>query len=57
MKYLYLKWNRDAVTDEIILNDLEKLSNGKLKIDKTLHLNSTREISTRTRRVKRNIKK
>ena len=57
MKYLYLKWNRDAVTDETIFNDLEKLSNGKLKLNKTLHLASSKEISTRTRRIKRNIKK
>lgn len=57
MKYLYLKWNRDAVTDEAILNDLERLSNGKLKIDKSLLLTSSRELSTRPRRVKRNIKK
>ncbi|MBE9468153.1 MAG: DUF4290 domain-containing protein [Bacteroidetes bacterium] len=57
MKYLYLKWNRDAVTDETILIDLEKLSNGKLNIDKTLHLTSTRELSAKTRRIKRNPKK
>lgn len=57
MKYLYLKWNRDAVTDESILNDLEKLSNGKLKIDKSLLLTSSRELSTRPRRTKRNTKK
>ncbi|MCK5823654.1 MAG: DUF4290 domain-containing protein [Bacteroidales bacterium] len=57
MKYLYLKWNRDAVTDEIILNDLEKLSNGKLNIDKTLQLSSSRELSNKTRRIKRVIKK
>ncbi|RLD57602.1 MAG: DUF4290 domain-containing protein [Bacteroidetes bacterium] len=57
MKYLYLKWNRDAVTDEIILNDLEKLSDGKLKIDKTLLLTSSRELASRTRKIKRTQKK
>ncbi len=57
MKYLYLKWNRDAVTDEVILNDLEILSNGKLKIDRSLQLTSSRELSTRPRRVKRTTKK
>ncbi|MCX7987487.1 MAG: DUF4290 domain-containing protein [Bacteroidales bacterium] len=32
MKRQYLTWNRDAVTDEVILKDLYELSKGKIKI-------------------------
>ena len=43
MKKSYLTWNRDTVSDELILKDLEKLSHGKLKTD-NIKLNETREI-------------
>ena len=32
MKKSYLSWNRDGVEDEIIIKDLERLSNGALKV-------------------------
>jgi hypothetical protein len=33
MKTLYKTYNRDNITDEIILNNLRELSKGKLNID------------------------
>jgi hypothetical protein len=33
MKRSYLNWNRDSVNDEVIINQLEELSKGKLKAD------------------------
>ena len=44
MKKSYLTWNRDVVDDEVILQDLAKLSGGKLQIVEGTKLNDTREI-------------
>ena len=33
MKKNYLKWNKDQVEDEVIVNHLEELSNGALKLN------------------------
>jgi hypothetical protein len=43
MKKSYLMWNRDAVADEVITNDLKKLSRGRLDVER-VKLNETREI-------------
>jgi len=43
MKKSYLTWNRDAVSDELILKDLKILSQGRLSTD-NIKLNETREI-------------
>jgi hypothetical protein len=32
MKRSYLNWNRDSVTDEVILNNLSQLSDGALTV-------------------------
>lgn len=32
MKRMYLMWNQDSVTDEIIIQHLEEISNGELKL-------------------------
>lgn len=49
MKKSYLTWNRDTVTDEVILNDLNKLSGGKL--DTTdMKLAEVRDISPQNRK-------
>ena len=45
MKRMYLLWNQDSVTDEIIIQHLEEMSNGELKIapDQSLsNINMTR---------------
>jgi len=44
MKKSYLTWNRDVVDDELILQDLARLSSGKLQIVEGTKLNDTREI-------------
>jgi hypothetical protein len=44
MKKSYLTWNREAVTDEVIFQDLKELSGGKLIPDKALKLSETRDI-------------
>lgn len=39
MKRSYLTWNRDSVTDEVIIKQLEELSKGKLKLDSDFRFN------------------
>jgi hypothetical protein len=45
MKKLYLIWNRDSVNNELIFNDLRKLSNGKLTIPENLQLGDFKELT------------
>ncbi len=49
LKQSYLIWNRDSVTDDVILNQLEELSDGELKLDKSKQLVSTQSILSRTK--------
>jgi len=49
LKKSYLAWNRDSVNDETIFKHLEKLSNGKLKLNEDQQLLSTNEILSRSR--------
>lgn len=44
MKKSYLTWNREAVSNEVILGDLKVLSNNKLELDPELELSETRDI-------------
>jgi len=44
MKKTYLVWNKDAVEDSKIINDLIILSHGKLKPDPNLHLQEINDI-------------
>ena len=44
MKRAYLNWNRDSVNDEVIVEQLEKMSEGKLKVDPEFKFDSTRSI-------------
>jgi len=44
MKKSYLTWNREAVDDQVIMNDFMVLSKGKIKLDETYRLEETREI-------------
>ena len=39
MKMAYVQWNKDSVTDEMILNDLYMLSGGTLKLEENINLN------------------
>lgn len=54
MKRSYLTWNRDSVTDEVILEHLEMLSDGQIKLkDVTLSGPNTSEQSRNTNFKKR----
>lgn len=43
MKKSYLNWNRDSVTDEIILNDLYELSGKKLSVKEGIKLTDQKD--------------
>jgi hypothetical protein len=54
MKKSYLAWNKDAVTDEKILADLEELSNGRLKPKEGLELTDIKTlIGTKKKKIKK----
>ncbi len=44
LKRSYLTWNREAVTDEVVYNDLKTLSGDKLVIEQDLKLSETKDI-------------
>lgn len=52
LKKSYLTWNKDSVTDEHILKDLEELSNGELKLNKDIKLHNTSDILAANQRRK-----
>ena len=56
MKKSYLTWNRESVSDEVILNDLKELSGGKIKLGNDYKLFETKDILNKNRK-KKNIKK
>jgi hypothetical protein len=56
MKKSYLKWNREAVSDEQILEDMKFLSKGRLVLSDSLKLNETKEILNRTNNNNNNLK-
>lgn len=39
MKMAYVQWNKDSVTDEMIISDLYNLSGGQLKLEENINLN------------------
>lgn len=47
MKKNYLIWNRSTVNDAVILQELESLSKGKLKVPENFQMNSTYDILQR----------
>lgn len=47
LKKSYLNWNRDSVNDELILQHLEILSGGKLKLPEKARLISTGDVVSR----------
>ena len=56
MKKNYLLWNQDSVNDEVILNDLKKISQGKLSVPDGFELLDTREFLAQRPKKKRNPK-
>ena len=53
MKKSYLTWNREAVDDALIFEDLKILSGNRLEIDPALELPETREILAKNVRKKK----
>ena len=49
MKRSYLIWNRDTVSDSVILQELEDLSKGKLKVPENFRLANTYDILAKTK--------
>ncbi len=57
MKKNYIAWNKDSVSDEQIFNDIEKLSDGKIKVDREkVKLAGAKDIVSKLKK-KRNPKK
>ena len=44
LKKLYISWNRDSVTDEVIFEHLSILSDGRLKLPENAKLENTRDL-------------
>ncbi|MBN1599509.1 MAG: DUF4290 domain-containing protein [Bacteroidales bacterium] len=55
MKKSYLTWNRDTVSDDVVLKDLKRLSKNRINVE-NIKLNEVREIMSRKRN-KRNMRK
>ncbi len=53
MKRSYLNWNRDSVSDHMILSQLEELSGGKLKLEEEVQLMATSEVLAGNRNSKK----
>lgn len=57
MKKNYLTWNKDSVSDDVIFDDLEELSGGKVKVNRDkIKLKDSKEILNKLRK-KRNTRK
>ena len=54
MKKSYLNWNRESVTDEQILENLQTLSDNKLNINPETKLHNTGDILARNKKKKHN---
>ena len=48
LKKSYLNWNRDSVNDEVILQHLNELSKGALKLNESVRLSNTSDILARS---------
>lgn len=57
MKKAYVIWNKDSVTDEEVINDLEKLSRGQLTLTRDTELVKSTEFMTKVVRKSRPFKK
>ena len=53
MKKLYIMWNKDAVEDDKIFQDLEEMSKGKLKAPGDLELADSRTIFSKKKKKKK----
>ena len=57
MKKNYLTWNKDSVSDDVIFDDLEELSGGKIKVNRDkIKLKDSKEILNKLRKKRNNRK-
>ena len=57
MKKCYLTWNREVVNDELIFEDLKKLSGGALVVSEDLKLSESRDILSKNKKKRQQKKK
>ena len=57
MKKCYLTWNREVVTDEVIFEDLENLSGGRIAVGNDVKLSDSRDILARGKKKRQQQKK
>ncbi|NLJ82489.1 MAG: DUF4290 domain-containing protein [Bacteroidales bacterium] len=57
LKKQYLLWNRDSVNDDMIVEQLETLSNGKLKLKEDFQFPATKDLLEQLPKVQENKKK
>ncbi len=53
MKKSYMMWNKFSVNDTVIFDDLEKMSEGKIKVDRSIKLKDVRQAPNRNTNKKR----
>ncbi len=53
MKKLFLAWNKDAVEDEKIFQDIEEISGNKLKVPRDIRLYDTKAVFTKKKKKKK----
>ena len=57
MKRNYLEWNKSVVNDQVIMDDLKAISNGRLVIEEESKLNATGEILSKSQQKQQGKKK
>ncbi|MFC2081286.1 DUF4290 domain-containing protein, partial [Bacteroidota bacterium] len=50
MKKCYLTWNREVVSDDVIFQDLKKLSGGTIEVSGDLRLSDSRDILSKNKK-------
>lgn len=53
MKKSYLMWNKEAVLDQVIFDDIKKLSNNRITIESDFKLNEVKDILARNKKPKK----
>jgi hypothetical protein len=57
MKKIYVLWHKDLVSDTVILDDLKRLSNGKLSLPENTELVNIKDLIKDSQQAKKNKKK
>lgn len=50
LKKSYYNWNKDSITDDVIIKNLQELSSGELKLDENVTLSSHQELRGNTKK-------